>query len=647
MEIEGAKQLFEIGQFEGVLNSLEKIRNIEDLSDLEALEYNLLKSSVYLRLRLDEKCLRFAKLAYHQAQKSKNTFLSIDALLNIAWSFFWLGKLEKAFELIFEVEEKIENMETIQELKFERRKGFLFFIKAVGSWFQAEPEGFKYAKKSVSIRRKLGIKHEIVESLSILGGLSTYFKEDLDASLAILDECHNLALEINHPWAKTFNQKNYGDIYHFKGDLKKALNYYKKGVKDFIEKDNPLPAVSTMGLVGKVYREMGDIDQCCNYLLRSYDISKITNNDWLKSRIITDLIEILVLRGNIQKAEKYLEKLEDINNREGDNTRIKNSYLISKALILKSYKRFQSHAKAQKIFHSIIRDKTSENEILITALLNQCELLLDELNLTKKADIIDEIDLLVEELLKWADSFKSYWILSETLVLQARLALLKFKLTNARRLLTKAQKMAEKYQMYWLAAKISHEHDSLLQKLGLWKDLEVSESSIAERINYSNLSEQLSYMIQKTRIKLPEIKNENPIMILIISEGGNPIFTHLFVNKTALESHILGSFLATFDYFTKELFSEGLDRAIFGDYTLIMNFISPFYIAYLFKGESYFAVQRMRKFTKELDKNNNIWKSLLKHHQKNKTVKLGDIAHLDSILKNIFSSNSAYINNLK
>lgn len=638
-EIKKTKELFEKGKFKDVLNILKKIRNIEGLPDLETLQYNLLKSSVYLRLRFDKKCLKYGKLAYQQAQKLKFNFLSIDALLNIAWSLFWLGKLEKAFELIFKVEVKMRNIENITKFRFERRKAFLFFIKAVGSWFQADEKGFKYAKKSLSIRKKLGIKHEIVESLSILAGLSTYFTEDLDTSLAILNECHNLALEINHPWAKTFNQKNYGDIYHFKGDLKKALIYYKNGIKEFEKNGNFLPAVSTMGVVGKVYREMGDIDQCCSYLLHSYDISKMTNNEWLKSRIITDLIEILVIRGNIQKAEKYLEKLKSIYDQESHNERIRNSYLISKALILKSVKRFQSQAKAQEIFNSIIKDKTTENEILITALLNQCELLLDELNLTKKDEIIDEINLLVDELLKWADRFKSYWILSETLVLRARLALLKFNLTNARRLLTKAQKIAEKYQMHWLAAKISYDHDSLLQELDIWKELKDSESPLVERLNYSNLNEQISYMIQKSRIKAPEIKNEKPIMILIISEGGNPIFTHLFVHETTLESHILGGFLTTFDYFIKELFSEGLDRAIFGDYTLIMNFISPFYITYLFKGESYFAIQRMRNFTRKLFKKNDVWKDLLNHYKKNKTIKSEEIPYLDSLLKNIFIEN--------
>lgn len=635
-KVKKAQELFEKGKFEDVLNTLKKIRNIEDLSDLETLQYNLLKSSVYLRLRLDEKCLKFSELAYQQAQKLKYNFLSIDALLNIAWSLLWLGKLEKAFELIFKVEKKIGSMENIPEFKFERRKAFLFFIKACVSWFQADVEGLKYAKKSLSIRKKLGIKHEIVESLSILAGINTYFAEDLDASMAILDECHNLALEIDHPWAKTYDQKNYGDIYYFKGDLKKALIHYKNSIKDFEEDDNLFPVVSTMGLVGKVYREMGDIDQCCNYLLHSYDISKMTNNDWLKSRIITDLIEILVIRGNIQKAETYLEKLEAIYNQESNNERIKSSYLISKALILKSIKRFQSQAKAQEIFNSIIQDEAIENEILITALLNQCELLLDELNFTKKEELIDEINLLVDKLLKWADRFKSYWILSETLVLQAKLALLKFNLTNARRLLTKAQKIAEKYQMHRLAVKISNEHDDLLQKLDIWKKLKKSKSNLLERFELTDLNSHISSMIQKHRYQIHKIVKEEPVLILIITKGGNTLFFHQFVEEKALNSHLLGGFLTSIDYFIKEMFSEDLNRAIFGDYTLLMNSLSPFFIGYIFKGKSYNALQKINSFSEYLKKENNLWEYLMRKYAMNKIIHIEDNPLLMKAIKYVF-----------
>jgi hypothetical protein len=60
------------------------------------------------------------------------------------------------------------------------------------------------------------------------------------------------------------------------------------------------------------------------------------------------------------------------------------------------------------------------------------------------------------------------------------------------------------------------------------------------------------------------------------------------------------------------MFSEGLDRAIFGEHTLLMKSLPPFFISYIFKGQSYYALQKLNMFIEKLEKKEDIWKKLLR-----------------------------------
>jgi len=635
-EILRANKLFENGKFQELLTQLNKIKEIEDLRDLEKLQYHFLKSAVHFRFRKDEECIKHAEIAFQESKKLGNELYSIDALLNKAWAVLWLGNFNLATELTLKAEKIFEKLKNYKKFDLKRREAFILFIKASCCWFHANIDGLDYIKKSLQIRKKLGIKHEIVESNSLVCAYYTHFKDDLDYALKILEESQELAIQINHPWVDSYNSKSFGDIYYMKGDLEKALEYYKRGVKFFEGLDHMFPALITISEIGNIYREMGDINQCCEYLKNSYNITKDIKNRWVQSEVIANLIDVLVIRGDILKAEDYLRKLKEIHEKLPDNKRIEQSYLISKAIILKSSPRFQNQAKAQEIFNQIIKDETIKNEYTIVALLNLCELLLEELKLTNQFEIIDEVKLLIDEVLEITEKLKSYWTLAEAFVLQAKLSLLTFDLMDARRLLTQAQKIAERYQRYRLAAKISLEHDELLQKLDLWKELKTSKSTLLERIELTDLSAYLSSMLQKRRNVPIEMGKEDPIMILIISEQGKIILCHRFVKEEKLKLVLFGNLLTAVENFIKEMFSEDLDRAMFGDYTLSMNSLPPFFIAYIFKGNSYYAQQKIKFFSAYLKRKVHIWKYLLDYYARKEMIRINENPGLREILIRIF-----------
>jgi hypothetical protein len=225
-------------------------------------------------------------------------------------------------------------------------------------------------------------------------------------------------------------------------------------------------------------------------------------------------------------------------------------------------------------------------------------------------------------------------------MLQAKIALINFDVKSARLFFTQAQKIAESYSMKRLAMKISHEHDDLLKQLKLWEKLKESEAPLTERWKFAGVKDQMEKMVRKRAIEIPKLSDEKPILLLIVSEGGRALFSHSFIEDKSFESHLFGGFLTTIDYFIREMFSEGLDRAIFGEYTLLMKSIPPFFISYIFKGDSYYALQKINHFIDHIQKEASIWQKLLKSFQINQSIHLKDIHLLESLITETFITKS-------
>jgi hypothetical protein len=208
-------------------------------------------------------------------------------------------------------------------------------------------------------------------------------------------------------------------------------------------------------------------------------------------------------------------------------------------------------------------------------------------------------------------------------------------LNIARKKLTEAQDLAEKNNLKLLVGKISYEHDKILKNLNMWESLIEKDAPLKERIELAELNVHIENMLLNRKSHL-EISEEDPVIILIITEGGTPIFSHSFIKEKIFETQVISGFLTTIDYFIKETFSQGLDRAVFGNYTLLMKYVQPFYITYIFSGNSYYAHQRIKYFTKNLKNQELIWKKLLNNCERSKSVQLNDIPLLESLIRNTF-----------
>lgn len=136
-----------------------------------------------------------------------------------------------------------------------------------------------------------------------------------------------------------------------------------------------------------------------------------------------------------------------------------------------------------------------------------------------------------------------------------------------------------------------------------------------------------------------EVSEENPVLILITSAGGTPIFTKSFNNDFLLKDHLWGGFLAAFNSFSDEMLSEGLDRAKFGEYTLLLKNVPPFLVCYLFKGPSYLAQLKLHNFIEKMTSQHKIWNTINRFYKTNREIQLKDIPSLEKLIDESFQTN--------
>jgi len=321
-----------------------------------------------------------------------------------------------------------------------------------------------------------------------------------------------------------------------------------------------------------------------------------------------------------------------------NSSRYNIGYNIDRAVYLKNSPRAINRGKAEEMLKQSIEEGIPDYEFLRHALVNLCDLLLFELRATNETEILDELQNYIFQLFETVKNSRSYSLLAETYLLQARLSLITLDIIKARRFLTKAQEIAENYGLDLFAKKISSEHDDLLKQLELWEKLKESKAPLGERMELSRLNEQMERMIRKRLIKLPKLEAEQPVLLTIMSKEGNALLSNPFTADVTIDSAFFSEFLSSCNTFCDQILSESFDRVKFGQHTVLITAVDSFSICYMFQGQSYSARQKLLHFSEAVKKVPDIMNILEDASIKNIEIKVNQTSSLEELIYESFLS---------
>lgn len=96
----------------------------------------------------------------------------------------------------------------------------------------------------------------------------------------------------------------------------------------------------------------------------------------------------------------------------------------------------------------------------------------------------------------------------------------------------------------------------------------------------------------------PDLYPEDPVLLLILGEGGLTLFAHPFESGRQLDEHLIGGFLTALAAFGQDALVESgaIDRITYQNYTVAVKPLESLRVCYIFQGQSYLALQKLDQF---------------------------------------------------
>ncbi|MHA1480269.1 MAG: tetratricopeptide repeat protein [Candidatus Thorarchaeota archaeon] len=591
---------YQLGQFKVAMESVETGEMLITTSIEDDTPDNKLRRGMALRLKGCIATYSQLELALEYLSQAHSLFVEIGdknrmamALQNMGQGHGSIGKSESAFDyydkakLLFQ---EVGNRLRLADIEI--RIGLL-----LGSRGDTD-EQMACAKRALMIYEEYDDKHRIVDTLHAIGQCYLSMGE-LHTALGYFDKgilvCKETSEEGQHlAWLSA----SIGQVYRIRREFDKALKWYEKALA-IARRIGDDSAISVyLSSIGVLLQTKGELDSSFKNQKESLEKAEIIGYNATIGTILYRLISVALGRNNIDLAESYLQSLQKrCSAQEGEDKYLDQVYRVAQSLILKTSKNPRKRAKAEELLEQVVREDVTYIEITTDALLTLCSMLLDDLRLSGDKEVLQDLKAFVKQLSEIAQKQHSYWLLAESYWLQSQMSLVELKPKEALQLLSQAQLIAEGHGLNKLALKISTEYDRLLDQTENWERLAELDAPLAERLDTAHISEQLERMVKKEDVEVPEIEEEEPVQFLLVAAtGGVNLVTKSFQPGIAMDESLVSGFLSALSSFSEEIFSQSLDRVRIGEYTMLMQYEEPFLFCYVFKGQSYSAIQKMKEF---------------------------------------------------
>jgi tetratricopeptide (TPR) repeat protein len=675
-DLKRAEELMYNAKYTDALAIIEDFEKSEIPNEADYLSGLILKGNILNRMLHVKKAVEVGELAYQLSQKLENNLRKFDSLVIKSYVLF-LGKFDEGNELLIQAEKLLETITLGSQEELWERKEALYYVKSwnyclTGDYDQA----VKYSEQSLEIAKNSDKKLDVAKNTS-LSGLNYAGVGNFDQGLLCIEKAAKLFKEFDDNINVAWCLLHLGNFYNvYKGELDRALDYYDRCIEIkecplgtkmqcisnsgaiFLEKGelnralecfkSVIPLIDELGekilkggaltYLGRLHMIQGDLDQAIEYFDQVVQLGEESGLVISSILALHYMIMVSIDKGFMEQAKQYMNKIDELSNVK-DSKYVKMVNIFKKlcqAMILKSSTRIGKLSDAERLLRQIIEDDFTWHQVKAPALINLCDLLLSELKMTNNPEVLDDLEPLIEQLTQIAENQHSYSLLAEVDLLKGRLELIRLNLDLARQFLTRAQKIAYDHGLQLLAQKISHEHDLLLGELETWHNLKKTNASISERLKLAPVDDITDRMLGKRAVEPPDIADEQPILLLIMSRDGISYFTHPF-SENWDSDWLFSSFMSAFDTFSSKLFSESIDRIKIGENIILINPVEQFLVCYVIKGQSYPALQRLNRFSDAVKWNTEIWETL------NRAIKTGEVLEVDkpqslgSVVNEIFN----------
>ncbi len=523
-ELIQAGQLIVEGKFEEAHQLIEKFMEGGESTLKDTLLCNLLKIDILIQKGLFNDAIKLANQTYNKSLEIQENSLAFDAINLETIALCWLYRSDDVIDKIKQGEDVLKVINNDLPGDHKLRESSIEYLKA---WYYLiMPDGDKseeHSKLCLSLREELGYKRGLAEVLILSSYLYSQLKGDLDYALKKVELGLTFANDTNWRYYVALGLRAKGKIYMYKGDINQSILLQEQSLDIFKSLNNKPMMALLFNDIGWSYSYIRDLNRSLEYLELSLEINRELGLDREAANNILNMIINLIENHDLERAKQYLNDIEQMEICS-KNKLINAWYRFCKALLLKTSLRAPYRGEAEVILKQILDEEVDDFELNVWTFFHLSELLLIEVRQLNDLEVLEELKSLIAQALEIAEKSQSYYLLTEIFFLNGKLALLTLDIKEARKALTQANRIAERWNFSQLATKISLEIDKLNSQLSMWDDLKEEEISISERIKLAGMDEQIEHLLRNrvsltTQVKEKQITIHKERKICIVCKG--------------------------------------------------------------------------------------------------------------------------------
>ncbi|NHJ48165.1 MAG: tetratricopeptide repeat protein [Asgard group archaeon] len=533
------RELINQCEFKKALGVIKQYESDSKLKKEDLLLILVLKCEILNKLGNFPETLKITKEIIPESQKMKLPLITFDVIVHQSEALWRTGQLKEHLKLIKQAEEILAKFKETPNDAINEREAILRYLKMGVPYIRGEYElgheygnqGLEFAKKSKSnviiaqlknaignlYKQQLNVKQaketftkalKLAESINneqemaqAYNGLGSLLRRERKFKDAL--DYQKRALELNEKIGSMRDVPYYyndlGNIYIVRFELDLAKEYLLKYVNIMGEKIIGIQV--TLSNLGYIFYLKGDFDEALKYYMKSLKIcERIGDRRRIMPRVLYNLINLLVDKGDKDQAQRYLEQLKLINDLT-ESERIRHMYTFAKAIVFKAGTRISDWSEAIELYEKALGESDIPAYWSVVALTNISAILLKELYMTAEEEIFEEVKRNIEKLISVAQTKKFHGLLARSYRLQAKLKLAELKVSEAKDCLLKATMITEDKGLTKLAKEIVSERELLENQKNLWEKLSKEKKPLAEALNYLSLDKGIQSITKETVIK--------------------------------------------------------------------------------------------------------------------------------------------------
>ena len=454
-------------------------------------DLNYLKARVLVRAAEYDLAIDFAQKALITRSENNNQYEIAECLNLVGIIHNAKGEYQKANEC-FQESLKIFG-------KFDNKKATAKVFNNLGMihWRMGNlQQALNFFQKTLSLAEELGNFPQIAVSLLNIG-LIYVNQGELNLALSSLQKSLVISKELGLKYPLSLCLNNIGLIFYARGDFEQALRYYQDSSVLVQELGNKHDMAICYNNIGEVFSSMGKYDEALDQIEKSLLLFQEIGAIPDLSLPLFNLVELSLSSGFPQKAQSYLQQLQEINTKEEDKLSSQR-YRLAKALVLKSSRRAKMRVESSEILEELTSEELIDHAIAVRAMFELSELLIDELRAYGEDDIFYEVKELIQRLEGIANEQKSDTLIVDTLILQAKLSMVEGDLNASQQFLDRVELIAKKKEIHHLANKVLEEKEQLKNQYEKWEFLIQSNAPFGSRLEQAQLAEYIN-VAKKTK----------------------------------------------------------------------------------------------------------------------------------------------------